>query len=162
MAQGGSTEIISMIKWIRTRRLSINNFLFGYSGDTVLCGMASLCRILHGTVALGHSEAIPHETIPHETSLCPQSYSSVQEHPTRDCPQRYNPLGFPAACQFRVRSTTRSVVPRRGGRIVRTWSRRAHLKTEDFLANKVTPSLEGSQSSRNRPTVGPWGDPCLP
>jgi hypothetical protein len=31
MAQGRSTKVILMIKWIRTRRLSVKNFLF--AGD---------------------------------------------------------------------------------------------------------------------------------
>ena len=35
MAQGRSTEIISMIEWIRTSSLSIKNFLFSVAGTNL-------------------------------------------------------------------------------------------------------------------------------
>ena len=63
MAQGRSTKIISMIKWIRTSRLSINSLSLsqgGYRGGGFARGVEHRGRELQGV--RGHFERLQRET----------------------------------------------------------------------------------------------------
>jgi len=59
MAQGRSTKIISMIKWIQTSTLSLENSLSVREGAYILVGLIVLVRLV-GRHVHGHTFHRPH------------------------------------------------------------------------------------------------------